>query len=58
MYLSLSQHYDDIEEDQMEFHQYCMRKSALRTYVNTLKWEDSVRDHKFYAAAMQGAARV
>lgn len=40
----------------MDFHGYSMRKSQLRAYVETLKWEDTVRNHKWYLYALLGAA--
>ncbi|KAF5833413.1 NMDA receptor-regulated protein 1-domain-containing protein [Dunaliella salina] len=48
-------HFKDIEEDQFDFHNYCMRKTTLRAYVETLRMEDRLFGHPFYARAAQGA---
>ena len=29
----IERHFDDITEDQFDFHTYCMRKMTLRAYV-------------------------
>lgn len=57
-FLNYLQHYDDFQEDMMDFHAYSMRKTQLRAYVDTLKWQDDMRDHKWYFYALMGAARV
>ncbi|KAI9268981.1 NMDA receptor-regulated protein 1-domain-containing protein [Phascolomyces articulosus] len=47
--------YDDIYDDQFDFHTYCMRKMTLRAYVSLLRYEDHVRDHPYYLKAAKGA---
>ncbi|CEQ41002.1 SPOSA6832_02667, partial [Sporobolomyces salmonicolor] len=47
--------FQEIEEDQYDFHAYCMRKSTLRAYIEMLRFEDKVRDHARFAAAAKGA---
>jgi hypothetical protein len=32
-FTAVRKHYDDMEEDQFDFHQYCLRKMTLRSYV-------------------------
>ncbi|GAA5916478.1 hypothetical protein JCM5296_005897 [Sporobolomyces johnsonii] len=50
--------FQEIEEDQYDFHAYCMRKSTLRAYVEMLRFEDKVRDHARFAAAAKGAIEI
>ena len=37
-YLAVEKHYADIIEDQFDFHSYCLRKMALRSYVQMWKF--------------------
>ncbi|GAA6062023.1 hypothetical protein JCM10212_005456 [Sporobolomyces blumeae] len=50
--------FQDIEEDQYDFHAYCMRKSTLRAYVQMLRFEDKVRDHDKFVQAAKGAVEI
>ncbi|GAA5981699.1 hypothetical protein JCM5350_000459 [Sporobolomyces pararoseus] len=50
--------FQDIEEDQYDFHAYCMRKSTLRAYIQLLRFEDRVRDHGDFVRAAQGAVKI
>ncbi|XP_019854443.1 PREDICTED: N-alpha-acetyltransferase 15, NatA auxiliary subunit [Amphimedon queenslandica] len=47
-YHEIDKHFDDIIEDQFDFHTYCMRKMTLRPYVGVLRLEDRIRGHRFY----------
>lgn len=51
-------HFDDIAEDQFDFHSYCFRKSTLRTYTLFLKMEDELFSHKFYRRAAKLAMKL
>lgn len=57
MYLSIEQHFEDIIEDQFDFHTYCLRKMTLTAYVRMIRWADSLRSHRFFFKAAQGAVR-
>lgn len=35
--MAVSKHYFDIEEDQFDFHSYCIRKMTLRAYIEMLR---------------------
>jgi hypothetical protein len=37
-FTAVCKHYDDMEEDQFDFHSYCLRKMTLRSYVHLLVW--------------------
>ena len=36
-FMAVSKHYFDIEEDQFDFHSYCIRKMTLRAYIEMLR---------------------
>jgi len=55
--LAVGKHFEDIVEDQFDFHTYCLRKMTLRTYVELLKMEEHVHNHRFYVRAACGALR-
>lgn len=44
-------HFEDIADDQFDFHTYCLRKMTLRPYVDLLKFEDRLREHPYYYKA-------
>ncbi|CBY20343.1 unnamed protein product [Oikopleura dioica] len=48
----------DVTEDQFDFHNYCMRKMTLGEYVEMLRWEDSVREQKYFQAAALIAVNI
>ncbi|GAA5843366.1 hypothetical protein JCM3766R1_002931 [Sporobolomyces carnicolor] len=50
--------FQDIEEDQYDFHAYCIRKSTLRAYIQLLRFEDRVRDHDDFVRAARGAVEI
>lgn len=51
----IERHFDEITEDQFDFHTYCMRKMTLRAYVRLLRLEDVLRSHRFYFKAAKMA---
>ncbi|GAA6030814.1 hypothetical protein JCM8097_008889 [Rhodosporidiobolus ruineniae] len=50
--------FQEIEEDQYDFHAYCMRKSTLKAYIELLRFEDHLRDHPRFCAAAKGAIEI
>ncbi|GBG90818.1 hypothetical protein CBR_g51323 [Chara braunii] len=56
-YLAVEKHYQDMEEDQFDFHTYCLRKMTLRAYVKMLRMADRLHSHKFFCRAAAGAVR-
>ncbi|KJE95561.1 NMDA receptor-regulated protein 1 [Capsaspora owczarzaki ATCC 30864] len=50
--------YNDIHEDQFDFHSYCLRKMTLRSYIKLIRYEDTVRGHKFFFRAATEAIRL
>jgi hypothetical protein len=52
------QHFHDFDEDQLDFHAYCVRKQTLRAYLDLLRWEDNVHSHRFYYRAATNLVEV
>jgi tetratricopeptide (TPR) repeat protein len=50
-YGNVLKHFQDFEEDQLDFHAYCIRKLTLRAYLDMLGWEDRLHTHRFYYRA-------
>jgi peptide alpha-N-acetyltransferase len=57
-YHEIDKHFDDIIEDQFDFHTYCMRKMTLRPYVGVLRLEDNLRGHKSSYLSAQDAIEL
>jgi hypothetical protein len=49
---SVGKHFEDIREDQFDFHSYCLRKLTLRAYVHMLRMQDSLYSHPSYSKVM------
>lgn len=50
--------FDDWTEDQFDFHSFSLRKGQIRSYVNMLRWEDTLRAHPFFTRAALGAVKA
>ncbi|CCU98899.1 unnamed protein product [Malassezia sympodialis ATCC 42132] len=48
----------DIYDDQLDFHSYCLRKMTLRAYVRTIRFEDHVFATRDYVRAAKGAVAL
>lgn len=58
-YTMILKHFEDMQEDQFDFHGYCVRKTTLRAYVAMLRWEDVLQGQdKAYLLAAAGAIRA
>jgi len=57
-YLAVSEHFHTIEEDQSDFHSYCLRKMTIRAYIRMMRMEDQIRSHRFFFKAAEGAVQV
>jgi len=51
-------HFNDIAEDQFDFHNYCLRKTTLKTYVAMLRMQERLFSHKFYRRAAKDAIKI
>ena len=56
--LAVEKHFDDIHEDQFDFHSYCIRKMTLRAYVKMLRMEDEVRKFEPFRKAAAAAIKL
>ncbi|XP_010249876.1 PREDICTED: N-alpha-acetyltransferase 16, NatA auxiliary subunit [Nelumbo nucifera] len=56
-FLAVEKHYVDMNEDQFDFHSYCLRKMTLRAYVEMLKFQDRLHSHAYFHKAAAGAIR-
>lgn len=56
--IEIDRHFAEINEDQFDFHTYCMRKMTLRSYIELLRLEDVLKSHQFYFRAAQIAIKV
>jgi N-alpha-acetyltransferase 15/16, NatA auxiliary subunit len=54
----VERHFQEIIEDQFDFHSYCMRKMTLDSYVDMLHMEDQVKSHEFFFKAAKTAVDV
>lgn len=55
---AVAKHFDDFQEDQFDFHAYCLRKMTLRAYISVLRYEDNVYGHEFFCEAAEGLVRI
>jgi len=53
-FLAIEKHFEDFNEDQFDFHSYCIRKVTLRAYVDVLRFEDELHTQQYYRAAASG----
>merc|ERR1712217_999261 len=51
-------HFNDIAEDQFDFHNYCLRKTTLKSYVAMLRMQERLYSHKFYRRAAKDTIRI
>ncbi|CAL8463644.1 g3178 [Coccomyxa elongata] len=56
--LAVVKHFEDFQEDQFDFHSYCVRKMTLRAYVEMLRMEDNLHHNVFYSKAAWAAIQV
>ncbi|KAG9079319.1 hypothetical protein FS749_008609 [Ceratobasidium sp. UAMH 11750] len=55
---AVAQVFDDIWDDQFDFHSYCIRRYTLGTYSDTIDWEDGLKGHAAYRKAAVEAAKI
>jgi peptide alpha-N-acetyltransferase len=53
-YSAVVKHFEDFNEDQFDFHGYCLRKVTLRAYVNVLRYEDAIYGQDYFCRAASG----
>ncbi|AQZ09668.1 NAT1 (YDL040C) [Zygosaccharomyces parabailii] len=50
--------YRQFEDDQLDFHSYCMRKGTPKAYLEMLSWGKTIYQSPMYIRAMKGAAGI
>ncbi|EJS44394.1 nat1p [Saccharomyces arboricola H-6] len=50
--------YKQFEDDQLDFHSYCMRKGTPRAYLEMLAWGQTLYTKPMYFRAMKGASKL
>mmetsp|Transcript_19765 Transcript_19765/g.39382 ORF Transcript_19765/g.39382 Transcript_19765/m.39382 type:complete len:916 (-) Transcript_19765:49-2796(-) len=53
-FAAVIKHYEDFNEDQFDFHAYCIRKVTLRAYIDILRFEDGLYGTRVYCDAVEG----
>ena len=51
-------HFDDFEDDEFDFHQYCLRRMTLRRYVDMVRYVDRLRSHPYFVDAAETAVNL
>lgn len=51
----IAKNFADFEDDQFDFHNYCLRKSTLRPYIDTLTFENNLYVDESYIGAVEVA---
>ncbi|CCK72543.1 peptide alpha-N-acetyltransferase complex A subunit NAT1 KNAG_0K01780 [Huiozyma naganishii CBS 8797] len=57
-FTAISKFYKQFEDDQLDFHSYCMRKGTPRAYLDMLSWGKTLYTKPMYVRAMRFAARI
>jgi hypothetical protein len=57
-YHQIQRHFNDIFEDEFDFHAYAIRKVTMRAYVDMLRSHDRLRSHPYYVKAAKKAVEV
>ncbi|RDB27479.1 N-alpha-acetyltransferase 16, NatA auxiliary subunit [Hypsizygus marmoreus] len=57
-YLAVQKIFNEIEDDQYDFHGYNLRKFTINIYLKLIKWEDRLRSHPAYIKAALSASQI
>ncbi|CDO95714.1 unnamed protein product [Kluyveromyces dobzhanskii CBS 2104] len=57
-FMALPKIYRQFEDDQLDFHSYCMRKGTPRAYLNMLEWGNHIYTLPMFVRAMEGASKI
>ena len=57
-YQALSFAFQEYEDDQYDFHTYCMRRMTLMAYIDLMRFEDQLRSHPAYFKAAKQAIDI
>ena len=50
--------FDTWQEDQVDFHNFSLRKGMIRAYIDMLRWEDRLREHPFFSTMAVSAVKA
>ncbi|KRY92724.1 N-alpha-acetyltransferase 16, NatA auxiliary subunit [Trichinella pseudospiralis] len=53
----VERHFSDIIDDQYDFHNYCIRRVTICSYIQLLRLEDRLREHQFFFRAAKCALK-
>lgn len=57
-FIAISKFYKQFDDDQLDFHSYCMRKGTPRAYLEMLEWGKKLYTKPMYVRAMQGSSKI
>ncbi|KAI0341366.1 N-terminal acetyltransferase A, auxiliary subunit [Trametopsis cervina] len=57
-YHAIQKIFNEIEDDQYDFHGYSLRKFTVNIYMNMVVWEDQLRSHPAYVHAAIAASEI
>ena len=50
--------FDTWQEDQVDFHNFSLRKGMIRAYIDMLRWEDRLREHPSFSTMAISAVKA
>ncbi|CCM05111.1 uncharacterized protein FIBRA_07318 [Fibroporia radiculosa] len=57
-YTAVQKVFDELEDDQFDFHGYSLRKFTLNVYLDLITWEDQLRSHPVYIHAAISVSQI
>jgi N-alpha-acetyltransferase 15/16, NatA auxiliary subunit len=57
-YMNVQKHFNEFQEDTYDYHLYCMRKNTINSYLDMIKWVDTMRDHRYFGKGGRGIVQV
>ncbi|TCD68847.1 hypothetical protein EIP91_009561 [Steccherinum ochraceum] len=57
-YHAVQKVFNEVEDDQYDFHGYSLRRFTLNIYLNLIPWEDHLRSHPAYIHTAIAAAQI
>ncbi|KIJ50501.1 hypothetical protein M422DRAFT_159469 [Sphaerobolus stellatus SS14] len=57
-YKAVQETFNDIENDQFDFHNYTLRRYSVNIYLNLLSFEKQLRSHPAYVTAAVSSAKI
>lgn len=57
-FMAIPKIYKQFDDDQLDFHSYCMRKGTPRAYLEMLQWGNSLFTLPMFVRAMEGASKI